>query len=128
MKELCTHHSLFPEVDAYCGNELGVELVVCVSVQERGLPYARVTQRKELYQVVIIPISHSDDHNKPVENRCTLHTTSSASQKSHCMCASDQTEVIYRTHNKWKIKWSMFVQYYPHQIQHMVTLITYCIA
>lgn len=64
-----THHSLFPEVDADCGDELGVELVVCVSVKEGGLPHAGVPQGKELYKVVIIPISHSDDRNKPVENK-----------------------------------------------------------
>lgn len=69
MQDLRTHHSLFPEVDADCGDELGVELVVCVSVQEGGLPHAGVPQGKELYKVVIIPISHSDDRNKPVENR-----------------------------------------------------------
>lgn len=37
-----TYHSLFPEVNADCGDELGVELVVCVSVQEGGLAHAGV--------------------------------------------------------------------------------------
>lgn len=56
-----SYHSFFPEVDADCGDELGVELVICVAVQECCLPHTRVSQGKELYQVVIIPISHSDD-------------------------------------------------------------------
>ena len=65
--KLWTYHSLFPEVDANCGNELRVELVVCVAVKERGLAHTGVPQGKELYKVVIIPISHSDDCNKSVE-------------------------------------------------------------
>lgn len=34
-----THHSLFPEVNAHCGGELAVELLVGVPVEEGGLPH-----------------------------------------------------------------------------------------
>lgn len=68
-----THHSLFPEVNADCGDELGVELVVCISVQEGGLPHAGVPQGKELYKVVIIPISHSDGHEEHLQENREKH-------------------------------------------------------
>lgn len=68
-----THHSLFPEVNADCGDELGVELVVCISVQEGGLPHAGVPQGKELYKVVIIPISHSDGHEEHLQEDREKH-------------------------------------------------------
>lgn len=64
-EELEPHHSLFPEVDAHRGDELGVELVVGVAVEEGGLPHAGVAQRQQLDQVVVIPISHSGDRKKP---------------------------------------------------------------
>lgn len=62
-----TYHSFFPEVDADCSDELGVELVIRVSVKKCGLPYSGVPQGKELYKVVIIPVSHCDDCSKPAE-------------------------------------------------------------
>lgn len=68
-----THHPLFPEVDADSGDELGVELVVRVAVQEGGLPHARVPQGQELYQVVIIPISHSEDFCRPAETETSYN-------------------------------------------------------
>lgn len=74
-EEDTTHHSLFPEVDADCGDELGVELVVRVAVEEGGLPNTGVPQGKELYKVVIIPISHSDGHKEHLEKRENLCTT-----------------------------------------------------
>lgn len=52
------HHSFFSEVDAHCGGELAVELVVGVPVEEGGLSHARVPQRQKLDQVVVIPVSH----------------------------------------------------------------------
>lgn len=64
-----THHSLFPEVNANRGDKFGVELVVCVSVQEGGLPHTGVPQGKELYKEVIIPISHSGGCSKSVNDR-----------------------------------------------------------
>lgn len=78
------HHSLFPEVDADCGDELGVELVVCVAVQEGGLPNTRVPQGKELYQVVIIPISHSDGHEDHLEKGEKLRVTVRQRWKEPC--------------------------------------------
>lgn len=62
-----THHSLFPEVNTDCGDELGVELVVRVAIEEGGLPNTGVPQGEELYKVVVIPISHSDGHKEHLE-------------------------------------------------------------
>lgn len=90
-----THHSLFPEVNANCGDELGVELVVCISVKEGGLPHAGVPQGKELYKVVIIPISHSDGHEEHLQERNTLNnspTTPSLYRgvsSSVCLCVRE---------------------------------------
>lgn len=53
-----THHSFFSEVNAHCGRELAVELVVGISVEEGGLSYSRIPQCQKLDQVIIIPISH----------------------------------------------------------------------
>lgn len=55
-----THHSLFPEVNAHCGCELAVELVVSVPVEESGLSHPRVPQSQQLDQIVIVPVSHGD--------------------------------------------------------------------
>jgi len=46
--------SLLSEVDADGGDELGVELVVSVLVEEAGLADARVAQRQEFDQVVVV--------------------------------------------------------------------------
>lgn len=78
------HHSLFPEVDADCGDELGVELVVCVAVQEGGLANTGVPQGKELYQVVIIPISHSEGHEDHLEEAEKLRVTVRPRWKEPC--------------------------------------------
>lgn len=56
---LCiTHHAFFSEVDAHCGRELAVKLVVGIPVEESCLSHSRVPQRQKLNQVIIIPVSH----------------------------------------------------------------------
>lgn len=58
VSNLCTHHSFFSEVDAHCGCELAVELVVGIPVEEGCLSHSRVPQRQKLDQIIIIPVSH----------------------------------------------------------------------
>lgn len=60
-----THHTLFSKVDAYCRDELWVELVVCVSIQQSGLSNPRISEGQEFDQIVIVPISHSADLDEP---------------------------------------------------------------
>lgn len=88
-----SHHTFFPEVDSNCCDELGVELVVCVSVQEGCLPNSRVPQGQEFDQIVIVPISHNADLDEPayqgkrkpgMREKSIIQTQSSSKFLLHC--------------------------------------------
>lgn len=56
-----THHSLFPKVNAHRCDKLGIELAICILVKKAGLSYSRITERQEFYEVIIVPIRHSEN-------------------------------------------------------------------
>ena len=55
-----THQSFFSEIYAHCCDELRVELAICILVEKTGLSHSRVAEGKELDEVIVVPIRHSE--------------------------------------------------------------------
>lgn len=63
---LCViNHTFFPKIYSHCGDEFGIEFIVCVSIEKCCLPDSWVSKGQEFNQIIIVSISHSDGLGGP---------------------------------------------------------------
>lgn len=62
-----TYHSFFSKVYSHCSDKLGVKLAVCVLIKEAGFSHARITQRQEFDEVIVLPIRHSESFKSEMQ-------------------------------------------------------------